>query len=97
MPIGTIEDTSLKAEIERLPFLSLNELRSRWKTLFGHPAPKSLRRIFIARAVAYQMQAAAYGGLSNATLRKFAKSPMPYEMAVPMPCLAAPVLGRARR
>jgi hypothetical protein len=70
MPIGTINDTSLKAEIERLPFLSLNELRSRWKTLFGHPAPKSLRRIFIARAVAYQMQAAAYGGLSTATKRK---------------------------
>jgi hypothetical protein len=53
-----------------LPSLSLLELRNRWKTLFGHPAPKSLRRNFLARAVAYQMQVEAYGGLSVATKRR---------------------------
>jgi plastocyanin len=53
-----------------LPALSLLELRNRWKTLFGHPAPKSLRRNFLARAVAYQMQVEAYGGLSVATKRR---------------------------
>jgi hypothetical protein len=63
---GTSEDVALEAEIGRLPDLSLLELRHRWKTLFGHPAPKSLRRNFLARAVAYQMQVEAYGGLSIA-------------------------------
>jgi hypothetical protein len=70
MPPGTIEDAGLEAEIGRLPTLSLLELRNRWKTLFGHPAPKSLRRNFLARAVAYQMQVDAYGGLSVATKRR---------------------------
>ncbi len=65
-----IDDAALEAEIGRLPALSLLELRHRWKTLFGHPAPKSLRRNFLARAVAYQMQVEAYGGLSVATKRR---------------------------
>ena len=47
-----------------MPDLSLEDLRARWKALFGHPAPLSLRRRFLARAVAYQMQVEAYGGLS---------------------------------
>jgi len=67
MARDTIDDVALETEIERLPNLSLFELRNRWKALFGHPAPKSLRRNFLARAVAYQMQVEAYGGLSVAT------------------------------
>jgi hypothetical protein len=70
MPRGTIADAALEAEIGRLPDLSLRDLRHRWKTLFGHPAPKSLRRNFLARAVGYQMQVGAYGGLSVATKRR---------------------------
>jgi hypothetical protein len=70
MSRGTIDDAALEAEIGRLPNLSLLELRNRWKTLFGHPAPKSLRRNFLARAVAYQMQVGAFGGLSVATKRR---------------------------
>jgi Protein of unknown function (DUF2924) len=70
MPRKAIDDAALEAEIGRLPDLSLLELRNRWKTLFGHPAPKSLRRNFLARAVAYQMQVEVYGGLSVATKRR---------------------------
>ena len=70
MPSGTVARAALEAEIGRLPDLSLVELRQRWKTMFGHPAPKSLRRNFLARAVAYQMQVEAYGGLSAATRRR---------------------------
>jgi len=70
MSRDTIENAALGAEIGRLPALSLLELRNHWKTLFGHPAPKSLRRNFLARAVAYQMQVEAYGGLSVATKRR---------------------------
>src|SRR5712671_4314848 len=67
MPRCTINDAALETEIGQLPALSLLELRTRWKTLFGHSAPKSLRQNFLARAVAYQMQVEAYGGLSVAT------------------------------
>jgi len=65
-----IDDAALEAEIGRLPDLSLLELRHRWKARFGHPAPKSLRRNFLGRAVAYQMQVEVYGGLSVATKRR---------------------------
>jgi hypothetical protein len=64
------DEAALEAEIARLPDLGHEELRKRWKLLFGRPAPKSLRRKFMARAVAYQMQVAAYGGLSAATKRR---------------------------
>ena len=64
------EEATLEAEIARLPDLGHDDLRKRWKLLFGRPAPKSLRRKFMARAVAYQMQVAAYGGLSAATKRR---------------------------
>ena len=64
-----IDAETLKAEIERLPDLGLNELRARWKKLYGRPAPKFFRRKLLVRAVAYQMQVEAYGGLSPATKR----------------------------
>jgi hypothetical protein len=64
------DDAVLEAVIARLPDLGLDELRLRWKAFFGHPAPKSLRRNFLARAVAYQMQVEAYGGLSETTKRR---------------------------
>jgi hypothetical protein len=70
MPRGTIDDAALETGIGQLLALSLLELRNRWKMLFGHFAPKSLRRNFLARAVAYQMQVEAYGGLSAATKRR---------------------------
>src|SRR6266702_7628109 len=70
MPRGTIDDAALETEIGQLPALSLLELRNRWKMLFGHSAPNSLRRNFLARAVAYQMQVEACGGLSDATKRR---------------------------
>jgi hypothetical protein len=66
----SIQHATLEAEIRRLPDLSLSELRDRWKAVFGNPAPSSLRRKFLARAVAYQMQVDAYGGLSNSTRRR---------------------------
>ncbi len=60
----------LAAEIGRLPELGLAELRARWKDVYGRPAPKFFRRKFLVRAVAYQMQVQAYGGLSEATKRR---------------------------
>lgn len=60
----------LDAEIGRLPNLGIAELRTRWKALFGRPAPKSFRRNLLIRGVAYQMQVQVYGGLSDKTKRR---------------------------
>lgn len=66
----SIDPEALKAQIEALPGLCLAELRSHWATLYGNPAPRSLRRYLLIRAVAYQLQVRAYGGLSTATKRR---------------------------
>ena len=60
----------VEAEVAGLGGLSLQELRGRWEALYGNPVPRSLRRDLLIRAVAYQLQARAYGGLSAATKRK---------------------------
>ena len=60
----------VEAEIAGLPALSLEALRERWRALYGNPAPRSLRRGLLIRAVAYQLQVKAFGGLSAATKKK---------------------------
>ena len=60
----------VEAEIAGLPALSLEALRERWRSLYGNPAPRSLRRGLLIRAVAYQLQVKAFGGLSAATKKK---------------------------
>jgi hypothetical protein len=60
----------VEAEIARLPDLGLAELRARWTALYGRPAPKFFRRKLLVRALAYQIQVKAYGGLSEATKRR---------------------------
>ena len=50
---------TVEAEIALLPDLGLSELRARWKTLFGLPAPKFFRRKLLVRAVAYPLRFAA--------------------------------------
>jgi len=60
----------LEAEIARLPDLGLAELRERWVALYGTPAPKYFRRGLLVRAIAYQIQVKAFGGLSEATKQR---------------------------
>ena len=62
--------SDLESEIARLSDLALPELRKRWRALYGRPAPKFFRRKLLIRAVAYQMQVKAYGGLSDATKQR---------------------------
>jgi hypothetical protein len=59
----------VEAEITALAGLSLLALRERWSAIYGNPAPRSLRRDLLVRAVAYQLQVKAFGGLSPVTKR----------------------------
>lgn len=60
----------LEAEIACLGDLGLEKLRARYIDLCGQPAPKVFRCKLLVRAIAYQMQAKAYGGLSSQTKRR---------------------------
>jgi hypothetical protein len=91
------DDIALETEIGRLPDLSLGELRERWKTLFGHPVPKSLRRNFLARAVAYQIKSRPSVDYRSQPNAGSGKSPTPFAMAMPAPCSAPVASSRARR
>jgi hypothetical protein len=73
----------VEEEIAMLGGLDLCSLRDRWHALFGNPAPKSLRRAFLIKACAYQIQVKAFGGLRRQSRSTFAKSRRP---AAETPC-----------
>ena len=61
---------NLKAEIDALQDLSAPELRARWATVLGRPAPRRVSRLVLIRAIAWALQAKVYGGLKPAVLRR---------------------------
>jgi len=56
--------------LERLPELELSELRQQWRALYKSDASPHLSRELLLRAVAYQMQEVALGGLGPAHQRQ---------------------------
>src|SRR5688572_7508056 len=67
--MSRITKQSVEVEIAGLSAVSLSALRERWSALYGNPAPRSLRRDLLIRAIAYRLQVAAFGGLSPVTKR----------------------------
>src|SRR4051812_2088912 len=61
---------SVEAEIARLGDLGLAELRTKWQDLYDRPAPRFFRRKLLVRALAYQTQVKAHGGLTEATKQR---------------------------
>ena len=55
---------SILAEIEQLPQCTVAQLRSRYEQVFGEPT-KSRHRTYLARRIAWRLQANAEGGLSE--------------------------------
>jgi Protein of unknown function (DUF2924) len=70
VPPTTVDRSRLDTEIAQLADLALRELRARWLTLYGRPAPRFFRRKLLLRALAYQMRVQVHGGLSDATKRR---------------------------
>jgi Protein of unknown function (DUF2924) len=60
---------ALAAEIASLSKLSIDELRKRWKAMYGKTPSKEIGRSFRTRAIAYRLQERAYGGLKPSTRR----------------------------
>ena len=57
---------SVLAELAALKSMNPDELRDRWKVLFGTKAPR-LQRTYLERRLAYRIQELAYGGLTVTT------------------------------
>jgi len=63
------ERTKLSEEIALLESLDTNQLRARWKNLYGIAAPLRFSRDLLRRAIAYRMQEDQLGGLKPTTRR----------------------------
>src|SRR6202521_902498 len=60
---------ALKTEIAGLLQLGIDELRERWKAIFGRAPSREIGRSFLVRAIAYRLQERVYGGLKPSTRR----------------------------
>jgi hypothetical protein len=59
--------TSVGDEIAHLRGLDLKGIRSRWRSVFGRPAPAHLTRHLLFAVIAYRLQADRFGDLDHAT------------------------------
>src|ERR1035437_159488 len=64
---------ALAAEIASLFKLGIDELRERWKAMFGKAPSRGISRSFATRAIAYRLQEKAFGGLKTSTQRLLAE------------------------
>ena len=67
----------LDVEIARLRDLDVGQLRSRWHTAFGRPAPAHLARHLLFRSLAYRLQADRLGDLDGESQRLLDRSGSP--------------------
>ena len=63
-------EVPLAQQLRNLGALSTAALRSEWQARFGKPAPSHLSHDLLRRAIAYEVQARAYGGLKPALVRR---------------------------
>ena len=66
---GALDREALVAEIASLSKLDIEELRERWKAMFGKVPSRDIGRSFLTRAIAYRLQERTYGGLKPSTRR----------------------------
>jgi hypothetical protein len=64
---------ALASEIASLSKLGIDELRERWKAMFGRAPSRDISRSFATRAIAYRLQEKAFGGLKPSTQRLLAE------------------------
>ncbi len=61
-------------DIDALSGLDKSELHIRWEETFGHPPPKYMRRDILVRALAYEMQLEAAGGMPASLARQLERA-----------------------
>jgi len=68
-----IRSEAVASEIASLSKLGTDELRERWKAIFGKVPSRDISRSFLTRAIAYRLQERAFGGLKPSTQRLLAE------------------------
>src|SRR6201988_3542232 len=63
---------TLASEIASLLKLGIDELRERWKAMFGKAPSRDISRSFLTRAIAYRLQENSFAGLKPSTRRELA-------------------------
>jgi hypothetical protein len=76
---------SIAARVHALPGCSRGELEEQWRAVCGTQPPRHGSREFLIRAVAYGIQAQAFGGLDAKTLRLLRKGSVTNGGARPKP------------
>ena len=71
---------SVAARVLALPDCTRSELEEQWRALWGSEPPRHGSREFLIRAVAYGIQAQAFGGLDAKTLQLLRKANGPNGM-----------------
>ena len=64
-----VDPADVEAEIERARLLSGDDLRRRWRAMFGRPVPQHLTGDLLRRMIANRIQEQAFGTLDRATLK----------------------------
>jgi hypothetical protein len=64
---------ALTREIACLSQLGIDELRERWKAVYGKALSREIGRSFLTRSIAYKLQEHALGGLKPSTRRLLAQ------------------------
>jgi hypothetical protein len=70
---SAVDREALALEIAGLSKLGVDELRERWKALYGKAPSREIGRSFLTRAIAYRLQERAYGGLKPSTRHLLAR------------------------
>ena len=65
---------SVEARVRSLPDCSRGNLEEQWRAVWGTEPPRHGSREFLVRAVAYGIQAQAFGGLDDKTLQLLRKA-----------------------
>jgi hypothetical protein len=64
-----LDGDALTAEIAPLSKASIEDLRKRWRTLYGKEPSAHIGRSLVIRAIAYRLQEKAFGGLKPSIRR----------------------------
>jgi Protein of unknown function (DUF2924) len=62
-------EAEVRAEVEMLQSLDKDDLRARWRKMFGKDPPPALTKDLLGRMIAWRIQERFYGGHDKATIR----------------------------
>src|SRR5580692_2403203 len=63
------KEADIRAEVEQLRSLDKDELRVRWRKMFGKEPPPALTKDLLGRMIAWRIQEKFYGGYDKATIK----------------------------